>query len=29
MEFIHLDLREKAVEVVEVIKVTEQPHPKG
>ena len=29
MEFIHLDLREKAVEVVEVIKVTEEPHPRG
>ena len=29
MEFIHLDLKEKAVEVVEVIKVTEEPHPKG
>ncbi|MGB8846179.1 MAG: DUF6599 family protein [Terracidiphilus sp.] len=29
MEFIHLDLKEKAVEVVEVIKVTEEPHPRG
>jgi hypothetical protein len=29
MEFIHLDLREKTVDVVEVIKVTEEPHTKG
>ena len=29
MEFIHLDLREKTIEVVEVIKATEGPHPKG
>jgi len=32
MEFIHLDLREKTVEVVEVVEITkaiEGPHPKG
>jgi hypothetical protein len=29
VEFIHLDLREKTVEVVEVVEAIERPHPKG